>query len=150
MLDERRIGPPARRSFPLPGFSSVHNQTGYRIGPAEQTRAVGHTLSDQAMRERTGETVESISEPLYTADRKEIRRRSTSSSETPTRPRPAAQKMLVVEFRSGEAVHRHPALTPYLCEGWEIESAVPRLSDVDGVELLVVMSRSAVAPESSV
>lgn len=102
------------------------------------------------MRERTGDTVESIPEPLYTTCRKEIRKRSTSLSGTDARRRPAARKTFVVEFRSGEAVHRHPALTPFLCDGWDIESAVPRLSDVDGVELLVVMTRSAAIPDGSV
>lgn len=66
-------------------------------------------------------------------------RRSTDEAR-PTR------KIFVVEFRSGEAVNRHPELAPLISDGWEIESAVPDVAD-EGVKLLVVMIRSSALSE---
>ncbi len=51
------------------------------------------------------------------------------------------RKVCIVEFRSGEAVVRHPDLKCYLDDGWLIESAVPQLADAERVDLLVVLSK---------
>lgn len=53
-----------------------------------------------------------------------------------------AKCVKIVEFRSGEAVIRHPDLKDMVCEGWEISSAVPHVGEADDVvQLLVVMTR---------
>ena len=53
-------------------------------------------------------------------------------------------KLLLVEFRSGEAVRMHPEIAPLLTEGWRIKSAVPRLVEAKGTRLLVVLTPPAV------
>lgn len=73
-------------------------------------------------------------------------RRATASGtqqlQSPSKEEPsAARKVCIVEFRSGEAVNRHPELKCHLDDGWEVESAVPQLTEKQCVELLVVMSR---------
>lgn len=55
---------------------------------------------------------------------------------------------VVVDFRSGEAVVRHPELRPYLDDGWSVRSAVPHVVDADEVRLLVVMIRGAATEQS--
>lgn len=52
-------------------------------------------------------------------------------------------RVLLVDFRSGEPVHRHPDLLPLLVDGWMIKSAVPRLVENEGLKLLVVLRRAA-------
>lgn len=52
------------------------------------------------------------------------------------------KQVKLVEFRSGEAVIRHPELRGFLRDGWDVESAVPHI-DGDEVKLLVVMRRHA-------
>lgn len=47
-------------------------------------------------------------------------------------------KLLLVPFRSGEAVSRHPEVMPYLKEGWNVKSAAPRVTP-EGTKLLVVL-----------
>lgn len=49
-------------------------------------------------------------------------------------------KLLLVDFRSGEAVREHPEVEPLLSEGWRIKSAVPRLVEAKGTKLLVVLT----------
>lgn len=55
----------------------------------------------------------------------------------------ASTRVMIVDFRSGEAVVRHPDLEDLLKDGWFVQSAVPHVADADEVRLLVVMSRSA-------
>lgn len=57
-----------------------------------------------------------------------------------------ARKACTVDFRSGEAVHRHPDLKCYLDDGWYIESAVPKVSGAARVQLLVTLSRCEESP----
>ncbi len=47
-------------------------------------------------------------------------------------------KLVMVPFRSGEAVIRHPGIRPLLDEGWKIKSAAPRIT-TEGTKLLVVL-----------
>ncbi len=49
----------------------------------------------------------------------------------------------VVEFRSGEAVHRHPEIVRYIEEGWTIRSAAPCVENAESVQLIVVLERCA-------
>src|SRR5690606_12225473 len=49
-------------------------------------------------------------------------------------------KLLLVDFRSGEAVRNHPEIAPLLRQGWRIKSAVPRLVEAKGTKLLVVLT----------
>lgn len=58
-----------------------------------------------------------------------------------TRPTPALTKLLLVDFRSGEAVHQHPEISPFLQQGWRVRSAVPRLVEAKGTRLLVVLTQ---------
>ena len=55
---------------------------------------------------------------------------------------------VVVDFRSGEAVIRHPDLRSYLNDGWSVKSAVPHVVDADEVRLLVVLVRGATTEHS--
>ncbi len=50
-------------------------------------------------------------------------------------------KILLVQFRNGEAVDKHPELAELLDEGWTIRSAVPRIVESEGTKLLVVLAR---------
>lgn len=50
-------------------------------------------------------------------------------------------KLLLVSFRNGEAVHRHPALQPWLESGWQVRSAVPRIVESGATKLLVILER---------
>jgi len=54
-------------------------------------------------------------------------------------------KILLVPFRNGEAVSKHPELASLLEEGWTIRSAVPRIVETEGTRLLVVLAK----PEQS-
>lgn len=47
-------------------------------------------------------------------------------------------KLVMVPFRSGEAVIRHPDICPLLEDGWKIKSATPRIT-TEGTKLLVVL-----------
>lgn len=58
-----------------------------------------------------------------------------------SRPTRTLTKILLVQFRNGEAVHKHPELQEYIEEGWSIRSAVPRLVESEGTKLLVVMAK---------
>ena len=49
-------------------------------------------------------------------------------------------RLLLVDFRNGEAVRDHPEIAPLLDEGWRIKSAVPRLVEAKGTRLLVVLA----------
>lgn len=60
------------------------------------------------------------------------------------------KQMCVVEFRSGEAVIRHPDLKCFLDAGWLIESAVPQLAESEEVELRVVLCKGGGAQSVSV
>lgn len=66
----------------------------------------------------------------------------TNFSSRPTR---TLTKILLVNFRNGEAVSKHPELQQYISDGWSIRSAVPRLVESEGTKLLVVMAK----PESA-
>lgn len=57
------------------------------------------------------------------------------------RPTRSLTKILLVPFRNGEAVDRHPELTSFLDDGWTISSAVPRIVETEGTRLLVVMAK---------
>lgn len=59
----------------------------------------------------------------------------------PVRPGRSLTKLLLVDFRSGEAVHQHPDIVPFLQQGWQIRSAVPRLVESKGTRLLVVLNQ---------
>lgn len=52
----------------------------------------------------------------------------------------SGSKLLLVDFRNGEAVRDHPEIEPLLLEGWRIKSAVPRLVESRGTRLLVVLA----------
>lgn len=52
-------------------------------------------------------------------------------------------RVLLVDFRSGEPVHRHPDIAPLLSDGWIVKSAVPRLVENQGLKLLVVLKRTS-------
>lgn len=49
-------------------------------------------------------------------------------------------KLMLVDFRSGETVSRHPEIQAYLRQGWRIKSAAPRLVESGGTKLLVVLT----------
>lgn len=99
------------------------------------------TARGRAMRERSRESATMVPSPRSRANRRKLRT-GIGAFQTQATDQTSPRKLIAVEFRSGEAVHRHPALKPFLHDGWEIERAVPQLSDVNGVELLVVMSKS--------
>lgn len=61
------------------------------------------------------------------------------------RPNKSLTKIVLVPFRNGEAVNKHPDLTSLLDEGWSVSSAVPRIVEAEGTKLLVVL----VKPEQS-
>ena len=56
-------------------------------------------------------------------------------------PGPKAErvKILLLDFRSGEAIDRHPDLALYLKDGATIKSAEPRISESGTPKLLVVL-----------
>lgn len=62
-----------------------------------------------------------------------------------TRPTRTLTKILLVDFRNGEAVSKHPELQNFIADGWSIRSAVPRLVEAEGTKLLVVMARPEAA-----
>lgn len=53
----------------------------------------------------------------------------------------ATTKLLLIDFRSGEAVAQHPDLRTFLKEGWRVKSAVPRLVETGGTKLFVVLTQ---------
>lgn len=61
-----------------------------------------------------------------------------------SRPTRTLTKIMLVNFRNGEAVNKHPELEQFLQDGWSVRSAVPRLVESEGTKLLVVMAK----PES--
>lgn len=64
---------------------------------------------------------------------------------TPQRPQ---TRILLVDFRSGEAVESHPEIVPFLEDGWVVRSAEPRLVEAEGPRLLVclVQARAPAIP----
>ncbi len=70
-------------------------------------------------------------------------RRETTSSTTPINVASSRSRVMLVDFRSGEPVQRHPEVMPLLMGGWVVKSAVPRLVENEGLKLLVVLKRSA-------
>jgi len=50
-------------------------------------------------------------------------------------------RLLLLPFRSGEAVTEHPDLSPMIKDGWRIQSASPRVTK-DGTRLFVVLKQS--------
>lgn len=65
--------------------------------------------------------------------------RPNSSSQA--RSAPVEVKLLLVTFRSGEAVRQHPELQPWLKANWIIRSAMPRIVEDGATKLLVVLAR---------
>lgn len=51
-------------------------------------------------------------------------------------------KLVLVDFRSGEAVRKHPELQPWLNAHWTVRSAMPRIVEHGETKLLVVLERS--------
>lgn len=58
----------------------------------------------------------------------------------------AETKLLLLPFRSGEAVQQHPELAPLLAQGWRLKSAVPRIVEGDGLRLFVVLTQPQTLP----
>lgn len=56
-----------------------------------------------------------------------------------SRPNKTLTKIMLVPFRNGEAVSKHPDLKNFLEDGWTVSSAVPRIVESEGTRLLVVM-----------
>lgn len=56
-----------------------------------------------------------------------------------------ATRLLLVGFRSGEAVAHHPELADWLRRGWRVLKAKPRLTE-EGAKLFVVLGRPTVLP----
>ncbi len=56
-------------------------------------------------------------------------------SHGPQRPR---SKLLLIPFRNGETLGRHPEVRPYIRAGWRVTSAAPRVTE-GGTKLLVVL-----------
>ncbi len=56
-----------------------------------------------------------------------------------SRPSKTLTKILLLPFRNGEAVNKHPELASFLNDGWTISSAVPRIVETEGTRLLVVL-----------
>lgn len=88
-------------------------------------------------------------------------RSSTRSSRSPSRPAvppsacrhsplaaPGTVKLVLVDFRSGEAVQRHPDLQPWLEDGWMISSAAPRVVEGGRTKLLVTLERLVAKDEA--
>lgn len=77
------------------------------------------------------------------------------SVSTPEPDRPAIEpsestiKLLLVEFRSGEAVERHPSVESWVEDGWEVRSAVPRVVESGETKLLVVLEKKAASGKRS-
>lgn len=61
---------------------------------------------------------------------------------------PSEVKLLLVTFRSGEAVRQHPELQPWIEAGWSVRSAVPRVVESGDTKLLVILERPAFAAET--
>lgn len=61
-------------------------------------------------------------------------------------PSNALTKILLVEFRNGEAVTKHPELRSLLKDGWTVRSAVPRIVESEGTKLLVVLAKPGAKP----
>ncbi len=55
-------------------------------------------------------------------------------------------KIVIVDFRSGEAVRSHPDLAPLLKQGWQIRSAAPRIVETAGASMMVVLTQPALTP----
>ncbi len=64
-------------------------------------------------------------------------------------PPPCDVKLLLVPFRSGEIVRQHPELQPWLTEGWDVRSAMPRTVENEDAKLLVVLERPVFTPEAT-
>jgi hypothetical protein len=64
-----------------------------------------------------------------------------SISTSNTRPLKTLTKIVLVQFRNGEAVNKHPELRPFVEAGWKIQSAVPRVVESEGTKLLVVLAK---------
>lgn len=81
--------------------------------------------------------------PAFSATRSYQKTSDSSALQAipPTPDSASARKMCVVDFRSGEAVIRHPDLKCFLSDGWCIESAVPQIAG-ETVELVVVLNKS--------
>lgn len=68
-------------------------------------------------------------------------RPASSRSATPL----TETKLLLVAFRSGEAVRQHPDVQPWLSAGWTVRRAVPRVVESGKTKLLVVLERPVFA-----
>ncbi len=56
-----------------------------------------------------------------------------------SRPNKTLTKIMLLPFRNGEAVSRHPEIAEFLKDGWTVSSAVPRIVESQGTKLLVVL-----------
>lgn len=62
---------------------------------------------------------------------------------SPSAPRKAEMKVLVVGFQDGIAAEQHPEIVPWCLEGWTVRRAKPRIVEKSGAQLLVVLEREA-------
>lgn len=68
-----------------------------------------------------------------------------AASSAPSADHPARAKLLLVDFRSGEAVRQHPDVAPLLKDGWSVTGAAPRVTP-EGTRLLVVLAPPGSSP----
>ena len=89
-----------------------------------------------------------MSEPtaLSTEESSEITPLIRVAPSAPPRLARPNTKLLLVDFRSGEAVSQHPEIQSYLKQGWRVKSAVPRLVEAGGTRLLVVLTQPSTSP----
>ena len=76
----------------------------------------------------------------YESDRAEQQRAVATGDES---------KLLLVDFRSGEAVDCHPDLVQHLRGGWRVHSAAPRIVATCETKLLVVLKQRNASNRSS-
>lgn len=69
---------------------------------------------------------------------------------TPSRTR---TKLLTIDYNDGQATCEHPALRKWTGAGWRVKSASPRLIELEGTKLFVVLtkdeSKGAKSPTAS-
>lgn len=67
-------------------------------------------------------------------------RPALSGALTPASTPLPGTKLLLVDFRSGETISKHPEIQSYLRQGWRVKSAAPRLVEAGGTKLFVVLT----------
>lgn len=73
-------------------------------------------------------------------------RSEKGSRRASARSSPRRTKHLLVDFRSGEAVDRHPDVKRLLQRGWNILHARPRTGGAGRIKLYVEMERPTTRP----